>query len=57
MKLTEDDHHSSHHGSNESMSINPEFACPAPDTGSNVTVVAQVPKIILLIHLKMAVLL
>lgn len=57
MKLTEDDHHGSHHGSNESMSVNPEFACPAPDTGSNVTVVAQVPKIILLIHFKMAVLL
>lgn len=36
------DHHDSHHGSsNASVVANPEFACPAPDTG-NATVAAQV---------------
>lgn len=42
MALAADDHHNSHHGTNESASLNPEFACPAPDTGSNVTVAVQV---------------
>lgn len=41
MALAADDHHNSHHGTNESVSLNPEFACPAPDTGSNVTVAVQ----------------
>ena len=47
MKLASDDHHGDHHGSNESSSANPEFACPAPDSGANATAAVQVPPILL----------
>ncbi len=36
-----DDHHSAHHGSNETMA-NPEFACELPESETNVTSVIQV---------------